>query len=543
MNYQQTFDDLWTKATQAAVRTREEANEAAKALGLEDWITPAENELTDQGRVGANRDQGARTPAAGPVEATDSDIRGGRRGDRADLASIQAQTRAKQPTAEMVDQRNVLRRGGAETTSPYGFMDDGVTNPRIETTLPLETTVEVEKTQSMPTARGATAVPDVTAGGRTARGVSGRAAADLGPDRPDLEDTRTADGRTTNDRTARGVSGHAAADLGPSRPDLEYTTNDRTDPMPSRSELRKKVADAAARHNLDRELAALSKVEFDDVTGTLEKLARDARKLDPKAALSAVMSSPAAKTFKKFLGPAGTVLSAAVIGDILSDIGASAQKGDLGAVGTGTEALAEELNPIPGVSVSDAGRRLSAHYGGGDKPSSHDYAARAKAAETTDRALSHIKAKKIASDRAAETADRDILADDLTFQDREVEVETPAEKKPTAKKGQPGLLAMGAVGSDVAQLQKDLQALGALTGGISADEQGGIFGAQTKRAVEAFQRREGLTVDGMFGPDTKDALMVAIDRNNYIQTLPYPEGRRALEDVYRAYTERIRNRS
>lgn len=291
MNYQQTFDDLWTKATQAAVRTREEANEAAKALGLEDWITPAENELTDQGRVGANRDQGARTPAAGPVEATDSDIRGGRRGDRADLASIQAQTRAKQPTAEMVDQRNVLRRGGAETTSPYGFMDDGVTNPRIETTLPLETTVEVEKTQSMPTARGATAVPDVTAGGRTARGVSGRAAADLGPDRPDLEDTRTADGRTTNDLTEYG------------RTTNDRTTNDRTDPMPSRSELRKKVADAAARHNLDRELAALSKVEFDDVTGTLEKLARDARKLDPKAALSAVMSSPAAKTFKKFLGP------------------------------------------------------------------------------------------------------------------------------------------------------------------------------------------------------------------------------------------------
>jgi resuscitation-promoting factor RpfB len=39
--------------------------------------------------------------------------------------------------------------------------------------------------------------------------------------------------------------------------------------------------------------------------------------------------------------------------------------------------------------------------------------------------------------------------------------------------------------------------------GVAAD---GVFGAQTERAVKRFQKRKRLTVDGVVGPDTRDAL-------------------------------------
>jgi cell wall-associated NlpC family hydrolase len=57
------------------------------------------------------------------------------------------------------------------------------------------------------------------------------------------------------------------------------------------------------------------------------------------------------------------------------------------------------------------------------------------------------------------------------------------------------LLKMGSRGPAVARVQRALA--------ITAD---GIFGPQTRRAVRAFQKRHGLLVDGIVGPQTRKAL-------------------------------------
>jgi hypothetical protein len=57
------------------------------------------------------------------------------------------------------------------------------------------------------------------------------------------------------------------------------------------------------------------------------------------------------------------------------------------------------------------------------------------------------------------------------------------------------LLHRGSQGSTIAAVQKAL--------GISAD---GVYGPQTRRAVMAFQRAHGLIVDGVVGPQTLGAL-------------------------------------
>lgn len=59
----------------------------------------------------------------------------------------------------------------------------------------------------------------------------------------------------------------------------------------------------------------------------------------------------------------------------------------------------------------------------------------------------------------------------------------------------------GSRGEDVRQIQTKLKQWGYLVG--NAD---GIYGAQTYRAVIKFQRKNGLTVDGKVGPQTKRAL-------------------------------------
>ncbi|RSL30431.1 N-acetylmuramoyl-L-alanine amidase [Salibacterium salarium] len=58
-------------------------------------------------------------------------------------------------------------------------------------------------------------------------------------------------------------------------------------------------------------------------------------------------------------------------------------------------------------------------------------------------------------------------------------------------------LQMGQRGEEVSVLQQRLERLGFSPGGID-----GIFGPRTNKAVEAFQRRNGLSVDGMVGPNT-----------------------------------------
>lgn len=66
------------------------------------------------------------------------------------------------------------------------------------------------------------------------------------------------------------------------------------------------------------------------------------------------------------------------------------------------------------------------------------------------------------------------------------------------------LLRVGSTGSDVVQLQTELNYLGYNVG--TAD---GIFGTKTKTGVIAFQTAESLSTDGIVGPITANALNTA----------------------------------
>ena len=78
---------------------------------------------------------------------------------------------------------------------------------------------------------------------------------------------------------------------------------------------------------------------------------------------------------------------------------------------------------------------------------------------------------------------------------------TEAPKLSAAQLQAQGILTVGAKGEDVKKLQQRLKDLGYLSGKVD-----GAFGGGTKRAVIAFQRRNGLTTDGVAGQETQSKL-------------------------------------
>lgn len=69
----------------------------------------------------------------------------------------------------------------------------------------------------------------------------------------------------------------------------------------------------------------------------------------------------------------------------------------------------------------------------------------------------------------------------------------------------PALSKLGSRGSEVTAIQKALKERGLYKGSVD-----GIFGSQTQAAVKAFQRQQGLTVDGIAGPATLRRLGISI---------------------------------
>lgn len=76
-----------------------------------------------------------------------------------------------------------------------------------------------------------------------------------------------------------------------------------------------------------------------------------------------------------------------------------------------------------------------------------------------------------------------------------------------------GVLKQRDRGSEIVALQGTLNRLGyAGREGRPLETRSGIFGAETEHAVEDFQRRHGLKVDGVVGEDTRNALATATTR-------------------------------
>lgn len=77
--------------------------------------------------------------------------------------------------------------------------------------------------------------------------------------------------------------------------------------------------------------------------------------------------------------------------------------------------------------------------------------------------------------------------------------------KPACSSGGFPLIKRGSISTYVLIAQDDLNTLGYSTGGLD-----GIFGARTQEAVRSYQRRVGLTADGIVGCNTWRALQEAV---------------------------------
>ena len=67
------------------------------------------------------------------------------------------------------------------------------------------------------------------------------------------------------------------------------------------------------------------------------------------------------------------------------------------------------------------------------------------------------------------------------------------------------LSSMGSRGSEVTEIQKELKSRGLYKGNVD-----GIYGSQTKEAVIKFQKQQGLSADGIAGPQTLKKLGISI---------------------------------
>lgn len=93
----------------------------------------------------------------------------------------------------------------------------------------------------------------------------------------------------------------------------------------------------------------------------------------------------------------------------------------------------------------------------------------------------------------------------------------------TAETAYAAVLQQGNRGTNVKTLQTKLKNWGYYTGSVD-----GIFGSKTKEAVKYFQRRNGLTADGIVGKKTLAALGMSLNGDNGGSTSAYSDSDVAL---------------
>ncbi len=90
------------------------------------------------------------------------------------------------------------------------------------------------------------------------------------------------------------------------------------------------------------------------------------------------------------------------------------------------------------------------------------------------------------------------------------------------------LLKNGSKGTGVAAIQDLLADLGAsMPKTMKRSGADGIFGPETDAAVKSFQKKSGLSPDGLVGPKTLEALELAIEADPTLET-PSKEGEAAV---------------
>jgi N-acetylmuramoyl-L-alanine amidase len=80
-------------------------------------------------------------------------------------------------------------------------------------------------------------------------------------------------------------------------------------------------------------------------------------------------------------------------------------------------------------------------------------------------------------------------------------------------------LKVGDSGAFVREIQEDLIKAGFSLPVYGAD---GVFGSETERAIMRFQKKYGLTVDGLVGPKTLDKLKEVLSSSNPSTDFPLP---------------------
>ena len=91
------------------------------------------------------------------------------------------------------------------------------------------------------------------------------------------------------------------------------------------------------------------------------------------------------------------------------------------------------------------------------------------------------------------------------------------------------LLRKGSRGADVKELQQNLNSLGYNVG--TAD---GIFGLKTEAGVKAFQKANGLAVDGIAGPKTLSKIEELLKTKSSISSTDY---KKLYEEMKKKYND------